>query len=83
MTTEEHRLVIDMFTNQQRLIETLVQALKSNDLLPKGEGLGAYDAIAFPDEDARTRLERQVHADYLNAGTILGVKNLPQASIGD
>jgi hypothetical protein len=83
MTTEEHRLIIDMFTNQQRLIETLVQVLKSANLLPKGETLDAYEALAFPSEAARTQLERQVHGDYLNAGTILGVKNLPQTSIGD
>jgi len=83
MEKREHQLVIDMFTNQQRLIETLVQVLKSNDLLPKGEGLGAYDAIAFPSEDARTQLERQVHADYLASGIALGVRNLPKTSIGD
>jgi hypothetical protein len=83
MTRREHQLVIDMFSRQQRLIETLVQVLKSSDLLPKGEGLDAFDAIAFPSEESQKQLERQVHADYLNAGTLLGVNNLPETSIGD
>ncbi len=72
-----------MFSHQQHLIETLIQVLKSNDLLQKGETLDAYAAIAFPNEDAYMQLERQVHKDYLTSGITLGVKNLPETAIGD
>jgi prephenate dehydrogenase len=46
MTEQEHKLVMAMFTVQHHLISTLVDVLKSNDLLTDDD-LEAFAAVNF------------------------------------
>lgn len=70
MTTKEHQLMIEMFKNQMTLYVGLVEALKSRDVLDRGD-LRAFDALVSA--SSRELLERNVKEDYLRHASTLGV----------
>ena len=72
MTTEEHRLIVEMFKQQMRVISTLIAVLQSRGILEKGD-LDAYDALQSADEPQVNALEGEVEAIYQRFAKVLGV----------
>jgi hypothetical protein len=70
MTPDEHQLIIEMFKQQTLLYAGLVEALKSQGLLGKGD-LAAFDALVSA--SSREGLEQRLEAEYLSNAKILGV----------
>lgn len=79
MTPTEHRLVLEMFKQQTRVISTLTAVLESRGILEKGD-LEAYDALQSADELQVDELEGEVATMYERFAEALGVKTgLPRA----
>ena len=70
MTPEEHQLIIEMFKQQARLWAGLVEALKSQGVLDKGD-LQAFGELVSA--SSQERLERELLAHYLGLSKVLGV----------
>jgi len=79
MTSNEHRLVLQMFTQQARMMSTLIAILESRGVLEESDLL-AYDALQVADETQVDELEQEVRKVYQGFATFLGLKTgLPPA----
>lgn len=76
MTPQEHQLIIEMFKQQALAFAALVETLKSQGIVERGD-LAAYDDLVCENEAARDALEKQVEDQYRGFATILGVTDLP------
>jgi len=72
MTTAEHRLILQMFTQQAHIISTLIAILESRGVLEKSDLL-AYDAHQAADEVRAIELEQEVKEMYQGFAKALGV----------
>ena len=70
MSPEEHQLVLEMFKQQRVLYAGLVEALKSRDVLSRGD-LQAFDALVSA--SSRELVEQNTKEDYLATAKTLGV----------
>jgi hypothetical protein len=79
MTENEHRLVVQMFIQQARMMSTLVAILESRGILENSDLL-AYDAHQVADEAHVSELEREVKKMYQEFAEVSGVTTgLPPA----
>lgn len=72
MTTTEHMLVVQMFTEQAKMLSTLVAILESRGILQKTD-LDAYDHLQSADESRVDEIERGVAVMYQRFATFLDV----------
>ncbi len=72
MTEKDHRLMIEMFKHQTRVISTLVAVLEGREIIEQGD-LDAYDALVAADESQVSELENHVEETYRGFAKVLGV----------
>ncbi len=78
MTPQEHRLMIEMFHQQDLIIKALAQALRSKGTLEEDDLL-AYDALVSQSGPRRTALKLQMAAMYQEAAKACDVQTgLPE-----
>jgi hypothetical protein len=73
MTPFEHQLIVEMFKMQNQAFAALVEALKSQGIVQKGD-LAAYDQLIVRSESGRSLLDSQVEEAYQGFATVLGVE---------
>jgi hypothetical protein len=76
MTPDEHRLMIEMFKQQDLQYAGLAELLRSRGVLERGD-LERFDALVL--NTKRELLEQTVAESYLECGRVLGVTDLPEA----
>jgi hypothetical protein len=74
MTSQEHALMISMFTKQARQIKVLADVLKSNGLL-QGDDLEAFTAIVDSDPVVSKELAVGTIQDYVDTSRNLGISH--------
>jgi len=72
MTEADHRLMIEMFKHQTRVISTLIAVLEGQGIVQKGD-LEAYDALVSTDERRVRELEGHVEETYRGFAKVLNV----------
>ncbi len=74
MTSQEHALMISMFTKQARQIKVLSDVLKSNGVL-QGDDLEAFTAIVDSDPAVSRELSVETIQDYVDTCRTLGIRH--------
>jgi hypothetical protein len=72
MTPNEHRLVLHMFIQQTRMVSTLIEVLKSREVL-EDDDLDAYGALQSADESLEDETSRALEIVYRSLAKVFDV----------
>ncbi len=73
MTILEHRFLLELFSQQTRVMKSLVEVLRSQGFVKQGD-LEAYDALVEQNESVQLAIRRLSAEQYLNTAKTYGVK---------
>jgi hypothetical protein len=80
VTEGEHRLIVQMFIQQTRVISALTAVLESQGIIQQND-LDAYDTLISADETRVSELELEIKEAYQGFAKLLGVNVGPLGAV--